>query len=81
LKQAHRAWFSKLSNKLPELGFFSSRSDSLLFINRTSTYTMLVLIYVDDIPIICSNHTAIRELLTSMHFDFAVKELGAFNFS
>jgi hypothetical protein len=42
---------------------------------------MLVLIYVDDIPIICSNHTAIRELLTSMHFDFAVKELGAFNFS
>jgi hypothetical protein len=80
LKQALRAWFSKLSNKLIELGFVSSKLDSSLFINRTSTYTMLVLIYVDDIIITCSNHAAIRYLLTAMHCDFAVKELGAFDF-
>lgn len=80
LKQAPRAWFSRLSNKLIELGFLSSRSDSSLFILRTASYLMLVLIYVDDILITCSNHAAIRELLTALHQDFAVKDLGAFNF-
>ena len=38
---------------------------------------MLVLIYVDDILIMCSNHAAIRDLLTALHCEFAVKELGA----
>jgi hypothetical protein len=80
LKQDLHAWFSKLSNKLIKLGFVSSRSDKSLFINHTSTYTMLVLIYVDNITITCSNHGAIQDLLTTMDCDFVVKELEAFNF-
>jgi hypothetical protein len=35
LKQATRAWFSRLSDRLLELGFLSSHSDSSLFICRT----------------------------------------------
>jgi hypothetical protein len=41
---------------------------------------MLVLIYVDNITITCSNHGAIQDLLTTMDCDFVVKELEAFNF-
>jgi hypothetical protein len=41
---------------------------------------MLVLIYVDDILITCSNHAAIHDLLTALHRDFAVKDLRSFNF-
>jgi hypothetical protein len=41
---------------------------------------MLVLIYVDDILITCSNHAAIRDLLPALHCDFKVKDLESFNF-
>jgi hypothetical protein len=80
LKHAPRAWFSRLSNRLLELGFIGSRSDSSLFIYRCANYLLLVLIYVDDILITCSNHGAIRNLLTDLHRDFVVKDLGTLNF-
>jgi len=80
LKQAPRAWYSRLSNTLIQLGFTISRSDSSLFILQKDSYTLLVLIYVDDILITCSNHAAIRDLLAALHRDFAVKDLGSFNF-
>jgi hypothetical protein len=67
LKQAPRAWYSRLSNILIQLGFIISRSDSSLFILRMASYTMLVLIEVDDILITCSNHAAIRDLLAAFH--------------
>ena len=55
LKQAPRAWFSHLSNRLLALGFHSSKLDSSLFIYRTSIVTIYVLIYVDDIIITSSS--------------------------
>jgi hypothetical protein len=80
LKQAPRAWYSRLCNTLIQLGFTISRLDSSLFILQMDSYTLLVLIYVDDILITCSNHAAIRDLLATLHRDFAVKDLGSFNF-
>jgi len=80
LKQAPRAWFSRLSSKLIQLGFVSSRSDTSLFISRSTDYLMLVLIYIDDIIIICSSHAAIQSLLRELHNDFAVKDLGPLNY-
>jgi len=80
LKQAPRAWYSRLSTALIQLGFSISRSDTSLFILRRDNYTMLVLIYVDDILITCFNHAAIRDLLAALHRDFAVKDLGSFHF-
>jgi hypothetical protein len=50
LKQAPRAWFSRLSSRLLELGFQTS-----LFIQRTTAFTMYVLIYVDNIIITSSS--------------------------
>jgi hypothetical protein len=80
LKQAPRAWFSKLSDKLIQIGFHTSRSDTSLFIYKSSDYLMLVLVYVDDIIITCSSQSAIQNLLTALHEDFAVKDLGKLNF-
>ena len=51
LKQAPRAWFSHLSTKLLKLGFHGSHSDSSLFIYKTKSLTMYIMIYVDDIII------------------------------
>jgi histone deacetylase 1/2 len=80
LKQAPRAWFSRLSSQLIQLGFISSRSDTSLFISRSTDYLMLVLIYVDNIIITCSRHAAIQSLLRELHNDFAVKDLGPLNY-
>jgi hypothetical protein len=80
LKQAPRAWFSRLSTKLRELGFHGSRSDSSLFIYKTKSLTMYILIYVDDIIITSSQPVAIDDLLRSLTHDFAVKDLGTLNF-
>jgi hypothetical protein len=80
LKQAPRAWFSRLSSKLIQLGFVSSRSDTSLFISRSTEYLILVLIYVDDIIITCSSHAVIQSLLRELHNDFAVKDLGPLNY-
>jgi hypothetical protein len=64
LKQAPRAWFSRLSTRLIALGFHGSKSDTSLFICHTSSFTMYVLIYVDDIIITSSSSDAINTLLS-----------------
>ena len=80
LKQAPRAWFSRLSSRLIALGFTGSKSDTSLFICRTSHFTIYVLIYVDDIIITSSSDKAIDTLLSNLKIDFAVKTLGPFKF-
>jgi hypothetical protein len=63
LNQAPRAWFSRLSEKLLQLGFTGSKEDSSLFIYNNKFVTMYLLIYVDDIIITANVPTAISELL------------------
>uniref|UniRef100_A0A2N9GP72 Reverse transcriptase Ty1/copia-type domain-containing protein n=1 Tax=Fagus sylvatica TaxID=28930 RepID=A0A2N9GP72_FAGSY len=79
LKQAPRAWFSRLSSRLLQLGFHGSLSDTSLFIYKSKSFTMFILIYVDDIIITCSNPAEIDELLILLQSDFAVKDLGKLN--
>jgi hypothetical protein len=76
LKQSPRAWFSRLSEKLIQLGFIGSKADSSLFIYQKNSVTMYLLIYVDDIIITGSDPAAITELLQLLRVDFAVKDLG-----
>jgi hypothetical protein len=76
LKQAPRAWFSRLSSWLLQLGFHGSLSNTSLFIYKSKHFTMFILIYVDDIIITCSNLTEIDELLILLQYDFAVKDWG-----
>jgi hypothetical protein len=75
-----RAWFTRLSGKLIELGFIGSKVDSSLFLYHTAVVTMFLLIYVDDIIIVSSVPTAIDELLQLLSSDFAVKDLGTLHY-
>ena len=80
LKQAPRAWFSRLSSRFLQLGSHGSLSDTSLFIYKSKSFTMFILIYVDDIIITCSNPTEIDELLILPQCDFAIKDLGKLNY-
>jgi histone deacetylase 1/2 len=80
LKQAPRAWFARLSGKLQELGFVPSKADVSLFIYRTPTVAMFMLVYVDDIIVISSTKAAADQLLARLREEFPVKDLGNLNF-
>jgi histone deacetylase 1/2 len=80
LKQTPRAWYSRLSSKLCELGFTPSKADTSLFLLKKSGITMFVLIYVDDIIVTSSSDRSITALLRDLNVNFAIKDLGDLHF-
>jgi hypothetical protein len=76
LKKAPRAWYSRLSTRLCDLGFVPSKSDTSLFIYNRSGITMYMLIYVDDIIVANSLAEVMTTLLKDLKDGFALKDLG-----
>lgn len=68
--------FDRLTTTLKGLGFVPSRCDPSLFSLVTPTYTILMLVYVDDIIITGSSPTRIQNLITKLNSQFALKQLG-----
>ena len=52
LKQVPRAWFDKLKTTLLHWSFENSKFDTSLFIHKSASKLLLLLVYVDDILII-----------------------------
>jgi hypothetical protein len=63
LKQAPRVWYSRMSSKLQNLGFVPSKAHKSLFLFNKGGVTIFVLIYVDDIIVGSSTHSATQGLL------------------
>jgi hypothetical protein len=80
LKQAPRAWYSRLSSKLQTLGFVPSKDGTSLFYLWTKEVTMFVLVYVDDIIVTSSSPSATIALLKALDSDFTLKDLGELHF-
>jgi Reverse transcriptase (RNA-dependent DNA polymerase) len=80
LKQAPCAWFHKLASALLTLGFATSQSDSSLFICGDSTSITIVLVYVDDIIITGSDVSLVTSLISSLGFQFSLKDLGRLHY-
>ena len=51
LKQAPRAWHSKITQYLHQVGFRMSKSDTSLYIRSESDNPIIIIIYVDDLVI------------------------------
>jgi hypothetical protein len=80
LKQAPRAWYSRLSEKLLQHGFHASKVDmSLFFYNKTDA-TIFLLVYVDDIIIASSSQEAMSALLQDLRAEFPLKDLGPLHY-
>jgi hypothetical protein len=75
LKQAP-AWYSRMSKKLVELSFSSSKADTSLFFYSHNGITIFMLIYVDDIIVLSSSNDAVIGLLRDLQKEFALKDLG-----
>ncbi|KAK4276114.1 hypothetical protein QN277_019103 [Acacia crassicarpa] len=76
LKQAPRAWFERLGTALHNFGFSNSKCDQSLFIRKTLSDVTYVLVYVDDIILTGTSAVAISALISALHDQFALKDLG-----
>jgi hypothetical protein len=80
LKQAPRAWFDRFSSFLLHIGFYCSPADSSLFVFRSSSHTILLLVYVDDIIVTSDHPSHLSTLITKLSSEFAMKDLGPLNY-
>lgn len=80
LKQAPQEWYPRLSSRLLDLGFASFKSNTSLFIYRTSSELILFLIYVDEIIVTSLSSSSISRLIKTLQNDFAFKDLGPLHF-
>jgi hypothetical protein len=80
LKQASRAWYSRLSAKLISLGFCSSKADVSLFFYNKGDVTIYLFVYVDDVIVTSSSEKATTTLLQDLQEEFALKDLGELSY-
>lgn len=64
---------SRLTNSQSAYGVKASKADTSLFIYRDSATVMFLLVYVDDIIVICSSAPVIQQLV----WEYVVKDLGS----
>ena len=80
LKQAPRAWFARFSSYVLRVGFKHSRTDSSLFIYQQGTDTAYLLLYVDDIILTASSSSVLQRIISSLHSEFSMTDLGPLNY-
>jgi hypothetical protein len=80
LKQSTWAWYSRLSDRLFQLGFQSSAADASLFVFHSAALTIYMLVYVDDIVIVSSSSQATQKLIRQLFDSFPVKDLGPLHY-
>lgn len=76
LKQASRAWNERFHVFVEKLGFKRGASDQCLYVKRTKTGLLFLVIYVDDILIIGSDLKEIEAVKRSLASEFEMKDLG-----
>jgi histone deacetylase 1/2 len=80
LKQSPRAWYSRLSDMLQQLGFHAAKTDTSLFVFHQAGITIYMLVYVDDIVVVSSCPTAAASLVRRLGQTFPVKDLGPLHY-
>ncbi|CAM8995198.1 unnamed protein product [Rhodiola kirilowii] len=77
LKQSPRAWFERFTNFLKSQGYTQGQSNHTLFVKKSATNKMTVLIvYVDDIILTGDDLQEMIRLKQSLAKEFEIKDLG-----
>ena len=77
LKQSPRTWFDRFAKAVKSAGYTQCQSDHTMFVRRSDTRKIVVLIvYVDDIIITGNDTHEINQLKQRLASEFELKDLG-----
>ncbi|RVW94907.1 Retrovirus-related Pol polyprotein from transposon RE1 [Vitis vinifera] len=77
LKQSPRAWFDRFTKAVLKLGYKQGQADHTLFVKKSHTGKMAILIvYVDDIILSGNDMEELQNLKKYLSEEFEVKDLG-----
>jgi hypothetical protein len=76
LKQAPRAWYSRMASFLLSIGFVEAKSNTSLFVYQRGSDTTYLLLYVDDIVLTTSSPDLLRRIISALQREFGMKDLG-----
>ncbi|GJS23572.1 ribonuclease H-like domain-containing protein [Tanacetum coccineum] len=80
LKQAPRAWFQRFSSYAIRACFHHSKTNLSLFIFHRGPDTAYLLLYVDDIILTASSTRLLQRIISSLHNEFSMTDLGPLNY-
>jgi hypothetical protein len=80
LRQAPRAWNSKLDATLVELGFVKCPSEAGLYRKKVQDSVLIIGVYVDDLVITGGNSQAINDFKRQMKSKFSMTDLGLLSY-
>ncbi|GKE66444.1 ribonuclease H-like domain-containing protein, partial [Tanacetum coccineum] len=80
LKQAPCAWFQRFASFVTRIGFQHSKTDTSLFVFNRGSDIAYLLLYVDDIVLTTSSAALLQHIITSLHSEFAMTDLGSLNY-
>ena len=76
LKISPKKWNDRFSKTMVRLGFVSHVFDPCLFVKRSQSEFILVLLYMDDILLASKNQNDLNRIRDSLRKEFTVKDLG-----
>ena len=77
LKQSPRQWYAKLHKFLLNANFTRLYSEPNLYIRKTKSELIILLLYVDDLPIAGTFEKEILEVIKELQHHFLIKHLGS----
>jgi hypothetical protein len=76
LKQAPRAWYQTLDGVLEKHGFSSCMSDAGIYVAADADEPMYLVLFVDDMLIMCKNLEKVLAFKKEIAQEFAIHDLG-----
>jgi hypothetical protein len=80
LKQAGRAWNKKMDQALIELGFKPLQTDSCVYVKRSGSSVMYLLVYVDDLLLVTNDTAQLAATKAALSSRFDMKDMGEAHF-
>ena len=79
LKQAAYRWHATIVEFMISQGLKQSIMDPCVYVRRTRSFTLIILIWVDDLIIAASNELALNTFKKNFANSFLIKDLGELN--
>lgn len=76
LKRASKIWNITFRRFMRQLGFTQFDSDECVFVSFRKGHTVYILIYVDDILVLCADEKIIVEIKDEIGKNFQIRDLG-----